>query len=105
MKTFKGRVVYNRKRHVFSYSDLARIARAFTPATLVLRLRQEDWGAVGAMLLQTAQRIIGKVPTSGESFEIKSKGVYGSGDTYYVDITAAEIDQADVLLIYRTEND
>lgn len=50
MRTSKGRVVYNRKRHVFRYSDLFRICRSFTPKSVILRVKSEDWRKIARQI-------------------------------------------------------
>lgn len=53
--TKKGRVVYDRKPHVWKLSDLARIAKKIQPRTFNTSVYDWDWGTLVSALLVTAR--------------------------------------------------
>jgi len=98
MRTRKGRVVYDRKKNVFRYSDLFRICRSFGAASVIFRIRQENWSRVVDSLKKIPGELVGGVYDFVAGIRTRRVGPLILAEDFEI---TESIRAADIVLLYK----
>ena len=97
-RTLRGRVVYNRKKHVFKKSDVDRIMKKVISSPVTLHVNEEYF-------IELANRIKDFVFTVAGEIEERVQGVFdiftASGNGEEGAVGLAELENAGAIIIYR----